>query len=387
MSKRGWGIVGIVAVVATGAAYATQDRWMPLIASAQEQPQGQQPRGQQRQAQRAVPVETATAVRSEIPVRLEALGTVQPMASVAIKSRLETEIVSVHFTDGAMVESGELLFTLDGRAIEAQILQAEGVLARDRAQLEGSERDVRRYAELLAKNAGTRVQLENAQTQADMLRGSIQANEAALKNLRVQLSYTRITAPITGRISAASVKVGNFVRPADATPLATIVQTKPVYVTFGLPQRSLPEVRRAIAEGTSRVEALAQGEGEPSLGRLAMIDNTVDATTGMVSVRATMENVDESLWPGSLVRVGLVLRMEQGVTVPSAAVQTGQSGTFVFVVRNGMAAVQPVTVDRTFDNQSVIAIGLSGGETVVTDGQLLLAEGTRVSPRQRRAGT
>jgi multidrug efflux system membrane fusion protein len=395
MSKRGWVIIGIVAVMAAGAGYATQDRWWPVVANvmgkqtSEQQATGtsQQRQGQQRQGARAVPVETATATRSEIPVRLEALGTVQPMASVAIKSRLETEIIGVHFSDGAMVKAGDLLFTLDGRAIEAQIRQAEGVLVRERAQLEGAERDIRRFAELLAKNAGTRVSLENAETQADMLRGTIKAAESALRNLQVQLSYTRIYASITGRISAASVKVGNFVRPADAAPLATIVQTKPVYVTFGLPQRALPEVRRAIDNKTSRVEALAQGEGEPSMGHLAMIDNSVDATTGMISVRAVMDNADETLWPGALVRVGLVLRVELAVTVPSAAVQTGQSGTYVFVVKDGAATVQAVTVERTFGGQSVIAKGLAGGEMVVTDGQLLLAEGTRVSPRQRRAGT
>jgi len=397
MSKRGWRILGLVALVATGAAYATQDRWLPLVPSVQARLQPDSASGQpeaeageqrgRRQGPRVVPVETATAIRADVPVRLEALGTVQPMASVAIKSRLETEIVEVHFKDGAMVNEGDLLFTLDSRQIEAQILQAQGILARDRAQLEGVERDIRRFTELLARNAGTRVSVENAQTQADMLRGTIAAAESALRNLQVQLSYMRITAPLTGRISAASLKVGNFVRPADPTPLATIVQIKPVYVTFGLPQRALPEVRRAIEQGTGRVEALAQGEAEPSVGRLSMIDNTVDATTGMISVRAVMDNADEALWPGTLVRVSLILRNEMAVTVPSAAVQTGQSGTFVFVVQNGAATVRQVTVDRTFDGKSVVTNGLAGNEMVVTDGQLLLAEGTRVTPRQRRAGT
>jgi membrane fusion protein, multidrug efflux system len=399
MSKRGLAILGIVAVATTSAAYVTQDRWLPLVTGvenpltqspqAQRAPAGQRGPGQGRgqQGQRPIPVETANALRSDVPLRLDALGTVQPMASVAIKSRLETEIVGVHFEDGATVKSGDLLFTLDSRQIDAQILQAEGVLARDRAQLEGVERDIKRFAELVARNAGTRVSLENAETQADMLRGTIKAAESALRNLQVQRSYTRIYAPITGRMSAATVKVGNFVRPADTAALATIVQIKPVYVAFGVPQRSLPDVRRAIAEGTGRVEALAQGEAEPAVGRIAMIDNTVDQSTGMLIVRAQMDNADETLWPGSLVRVSLVLRVEPAVTVPSAAIQSGQTGTFVFVVRDGAASVQQVTVARTIDGRSVIADGLKGGEVVVTDGQLLLAEGTRVAPRQRRAGS
>ena len=377
MSKRGWVIIGLVAIVAAGGAAATRDQWWPERASAQtpRQPQA-----------RSVPVDVAAAVKKPVPVRLEALGTVQPMASVAIKSRLETEIVEVHFADGAAVKAGDLLFTLDGRSIEAQIKQAEGVLVRDRAQLEGAERDVRRFSELLARNAGTRVSVENAQTQADMLRGTIKANESALQQLRVQLSYTKIYAPIAGRIGAASVKAGNFVRPADATPLATIVQTKPVYVTFGLPQRSLGEVRRALQGEAGQVEALAPGEAEPSVGKLAMIDNTVDATTGMITVRAVMDNEGEFLWPGTLVNVVLTLRVEEAVTVPSVAVQTGQSGTYVFVVDHGAARVRPVKVARTSDGESVISEGLEGGETVVTDGQLLLAEGTPVTPRNRKAG-
>jgi RND family efflux transporter MFP subunit len=336
---------------------------------------------------RAVSVEVAGAVRKQSPVILDALGTVTPIASVALKSRLETEIVAVHFSDGAMVKEGDLLFTLDSRAIEAQIQQAEGTLARDRAQLEGAERDVRRYTELVAKNATPVTNLDNAKTQAGIFAGAIKADEALLQNLRVQLSYCTIRAPIPGRMSAAAAKVGNFVRPADVAPLATIIQAAPIYVSFTVPQRFLPELRQALANELGSVEAVIPGEERRAKGQVSMIENAVDAATGMVMVRATMPNEDGLLWPGTLVTVRLVLRSEEAVTVPSAAVQVSQTGTFVFVVRNGVATVQPVKVARTVEGESVIETGLVGGEQVVTDGHLLLTDGARVSARERKAGT
>lgn len=379
MAKRGWIITGLAALALAGVGVATRDRWMPDRAVAQSPARPA--------AVRTVPVEVASAVRKPMPVNIDALGTVVPMASVAIKARLETEIVGVHFVDGAEVKAGQLLFTLDGRSLEAQIAQTEGLLARDKAQLEQAERDVRRTTELLAKNAGTALNVENSKTQTDMLRGTIKATEAILQNLRVQLSYTKISASISGRISAANVKVGNFVRPADTVALAVINQIKPVYVAFAVPQRSLADLKQAVTSDTARVEANVPGEPEPSVGKLAMIDNTVDATTGMVMVRALMQNRDEALWPGTLVNTQLTLRTEDAVAIPAAAVQTSQSGTYVFLVRDGAAKAQPVTVARTVGAEAVISRGLDGGETVVTDGQLLLADGIKVAPRAPRVGS
>jgi len=333
-------------------------------------------------APRAIAVEVGKAEQKKVPVRIEALGTVTPIASVAIKARLETEIVGVHFADGARVQKGDLLFTLDSRAIEAQIAQAEGAIARDKAQLAGAERDVARYTELVAKNATPVTNLDNAKTQADIFRAAILSDTALLNNLKVQLSYCSIRAPISGRISAANVKAGNMVRLADATSLAVINQMVPVYVTFGLPQRSLPELRKALAASSASVVAVAPGDDRAAKGQVSMIENTVDPATGMVLVRATMENKDELLWPGTLVNTQVVLRNEKAVIVPSPAVQVGQNGTYVFVVKDGVAEIRPVTVDRTFDMQSVISKGLEGGETVVRDGQLSLVNGTRVAPRQ-----
>ncbi len=376
MSKRKWA-VALAALVAVGVgAYFTRSIWNPEKAVAQQV------------APRVVPVEVVTAALRQVPVRLEALGTVTPIASVAIKARLETAIVAVHFRDGAMVKEGELLFTLDGRQIEAEIKRVEAVIAGAVAQQEQAERDVTRYAELMAKNATTQVTVNNAQTQVNIARALAASNRAMLENLKVQLDYTKIRAPITGRISAANVKVGNFVRPADTSALATINQIKPVYVTFGLPQRSLPDLRKALAAETATVDAVAPGESRAAQGQVSMIENSVDPTTGMVLVRATMDNNDELLWPGTLVNTQVVLRQEKAVMLPSQAVQVGQNGAYVFVVENGVAKLRPVTIDRTVDMQSVITNGLTGGETVVLDGQLTLVDGVRVAPRSgAKAGT
>lgn len=337
-------------------------------------------------AARIVPVEVATVTRAKVPVQLHGLGTVTPIAAVAIKPRLESTVTGVHFADGAMVRQGDLLFTLDSRQIEAQIAQVEAMMARDKAQLEGAERDLRRFADLVAKGATPVTNLDNARTQVNVYQAAVKAAEAQLESLKVQLSYCTIRAPIDGRISAANVKVGNFVRPADTTPLATIIQTAPVYVSFTVPQNSLPDVRRALAAETATVEVRIPGEARHATGQVTMIENTVDPATGMVTIRATMPNEDEFLWPGTLVSADLLLRVEEAITVPSVAVQSGQAGTYVFVIRNEVAEVRPVKIARTVGQISVIAEGLSAGEQVATDGQLLLGNGTRVRVRSQRAG-
>ena len=375
MKKRNWiilaGGLGIIAL----AAFATRASWMGGGASAQ---------GPQRA--RVFSVELAKAERKPVPIDVDSIGTVTPISSVALKSRVETTIVSVHFEDGAKVREGDLLFTLDARQIDAQIEQAEGMLAKDQAQLEGAQRDLRRFSDLIGKGATTQVNVDNAKTQADILIGTIKADQSALDNLKVQKSFTIIRAPFSGRISAANVKIGNFVRPADTAPLAVINQMAPVYVTFAIPQRVLVELREAMAAGDSRVIATIPGHQRAEDGKVAMVENSVDSTTGMITVRGIMNNANETLWPGILVNTKLIIRSEDAVTVPSAAVQRSQNGNFVFIMRDGKAHVEPVSVSRTFQGMSVIASGLSGGEDVIVDGQLLLSEGTPVAPRAPKAG-
>jgi multidrug efflux system membrane fusion protein len=372
MTMRKW-LFGVAALALIGIALLMRGLWTSDGAARSQV------------AARVVPVEIAIAERKTVPVRIESLGSVTPIASVAIKTRVDTAITAVHFSDGAEVKQGDLLFSLDGRAIEAQIAQTEGSIARDRAQLEGAERDVRRYTELVAKNATPQIDLDNARTNANVYRAAIKSDQGQLDNLKVQLSYCTITAPISGRISAAAVKVGNFVRQADTSPMATINQMAPVYVSFTVPQKVLPEIREALAAKTATIEAIIPGERKRASGKVTMIENTVDPATGLATIRATMPNADEVLWPGTLVTTELTLRSEEAVVVPSTAVQVSQTGNFVFVVKDDVAKIQPVKVERTLGNQSVIASGLAGGETVVTDGQLLLSNGTRVNPRNAKA--
>jgi RND family efflux transporter MFP subunit len=228
--------------------------------------------------------------------------------------------------------------------------------------------------------------LDNAKTQVATFAGSIKADEALIENLKVQIGYCTIRAQISGHVSMAAVKVGNFIRQADLTPIATIIQTAPVYVTFSVPQRSLPELRAALANESANIEAIIPGDPRKASGQVTMIENTVDPTTGTVPVRATMPNTDELLWPGTLVTVRLNFREEDAVTVPSTAVQVSQDGSYVFVVKDGVAAVRRVKVARTLDSETVLESGLEGGETVVTEGQLLLREGTKVSARPAKTG-
>jgi len=239
----------------------------------------------------------------------------------------------------------------------------------------------------VAKNATPVLNLDNARTAASTFRAAIKADQGALENLKVQLSYCTIRAPISGRISAAAVKAGNFVRATDATPLATINQIAPIYVSFAVPQRNLPEVRTALAAETASVAAIVAGDKRRPTGVLTMIENAVDSSTGMVTMRATFDNADQVLWPGALATMRLTLREEEAVVVPAAAVLTGQTGKYVYVIKDKVANVQPVTVARADENESVISQGLAGGESVVTNGHLLLNNGTKVAPREVKAGS
>ena len=369
MLQRKW-LIGGAALALLGIAVLVRGLWTTDGVAARTQAQA-----------RTVPVETAVAERKTMPVQLRALGTVTPIAAVAIKTQVDTTITSVRFRDGARVEKGDELFTLDCRQIEADMKRVEAVINGAQATFEQAQRDVERYTDLVARNATPIVTLNNAQTQVNISKATAESNRAQLENLKVQLGFCTIRASISGRISMANVKVGNFVRQADTSPMATIVQTAPVYVSFTVPQKNLPDIRKAIAAETATVEAVIPGEDKRASGQVTMIENTVDMATGMATIRATMPNKDELLWPGTLVTADMTLRSEDGVVVPSTAVQASQSGNFVFIVKDGVAKVQNVQVERQIGRETVIASGLQGGETVVTDGQLLLSDGTRVNPR------
>jgi membrane fusion protein, multidrug efflux system len=370
MTKRKW-LVGVAALALIGIALLVRGFWTSDGVAARLKAQ----------AARVVPVEVAKVERKQVPVKLDALGTVTPMASVAIKARVDTAIVGVHFRDGALVNKGDLLFTLDCRQVEADIKRFQAVIDGAQATLEQAQRDVQRYTDLVAKSATPIVTLNNAQTLVNVSRATADSNRAQLESSRVQLGFCTIRAPISGRISMANVKVGNFVRQADTAPMATINQMAPVYVSFTVPQKNLPDIRQAIAAKTASVQAIVPGSNKRATGQVTMIENTVDPTTGMATIRATMPNTDELLWPGTLVTADMTLRQEEAVVVPSNAVQVSQTGSFVFTVKDGVAHIQHVTVERQVGADTVITRGLQSGETVVTEGQLLLSNGTHVKPQ------
>jgi len=327
---------------------------------------------------RVIAVATGKAAIKDLPYRVEAPGSVQPVVSVAIRARVDSQVDKVLFEDGAAVKTGDLLFKLDARAIDAMVEQAEATLARDSASLVKAKRDVERFTGLVAKGTTAKVTLDDAQTTADMLAATVKQDQANLDNLRAQRSYYDILSPATGRVGISGVRPGTVVRAADTgTPLALVNQMSPIYVTFGVPERYIPDLRAAGSNAT--VEATLQSGSVISGGNVAFIENTVDPQTGTILVRALFQNGDEKLWPGTLANVRVTLRMDKNVVaIPSDAVQNSQRGTFVFVVENGTAKVREITAARTVDSETVVTSGLNGDETVVIDGQLSLRDGARV---------
>lgn len=388
MSKKTW-FFGVVVLALVGGAVLVRNnppaqKWLAEVWPAKRAAAQQPRRGNN--ANRVVPVEIAKAVRQQVPIKLSALGTVTPIASVAIKTRIDTAITAVHFQDGARVQKGELLFTLDCRQIEAEIKRVQAVIDGAEATLVQAQEDVERYTKLAERNATPIVTLNKARTLVNVSKATAESNRAQLENLRVQLGFCSIHAPISGRISMAHVKVGNFVRQADSAAMATINQMAPVYVSFTVPQKNLPALRKALAAKTAHIQAFIPGASKPEDGQVSMIENTIDAATGMATIRATMPNADEGLWPGTLVSVDLTLRSEEAVVVPSNAVQVSQTGSIVFVVDNGVAKVRHVTVERQVGDNSVISAGLKPGDTVVTEGQVRLRNGMKVSTHARDGG-
>lgn len=329
----------------------------------------------------AVPVVVATAEIKTLPVTIEAVGTVQPIASIALKPRIDSQIASVEVKEGAHVKEGDLLFTLDGRALKAQLEQAEATLAKDRAQLEQMRRDLTRAEDLLAKHISTEVQRDTAATAVKVQLAQIAADEAQRVNLATSLSYTEIRAPVSGRIGSIALKAGTTFKAGDAQPIATVNQIDPIYVSFAIPQSLLGDLRKALSAGEVRVDATV---GDTAVtGHLAYIENTVDLATGTVLAKAIMPNRNELLWPGAFVSARATLGTDvNAISIPSSAVLIGQQGPYVFVIRDGQKAdLVHVTVARTIGQRSVVSKGLKGGDAIVVDGQLRLVDGASVQIR------
>jgi multidrug efflux system membrane fusion protein len=388
-----------------------------------------------------VPVMAADAIDKPVPLELAAIGNVQAFTTVGVKSQVAGQIVKVHVTEGRDVEPGDLLFTIDPRPFEAAVRQAEATVGRDLAQLRQAEaglaqrkaeiqqalanleRDLaqlenartqeRRYRELVEKELIAREQYDNFRTQMSALeatvaadraavenakasalaaeagvenaRAVIKADQAVVDNAKLQLGYTTIRAPMAGRTGNLLVQAGNVVKANEGDPMVVIAQVHPIYVSFAVPEQHLGDLQRYQTKTGLAVRATPPGAPKPATGRLTFVNNLVDATTGTIQLKATFENADNALWPGQYVDVTLTLSTEQAITVPAEAVQRGQQGPFVYVVKADLKVEpRPVQTGRRVAGEIIIARGLAAGEKVVTDGHLRLVPGATVEIKAAR---
>lgn len=366
-TARFGGIFGLGAIVAFGALSAS-------TAAAQSPAAPQRP---------PVSIAVQPATRGDLPLRIEQVCSVQPLASIGLRSRVDAQIEQIMVADGARVKEGDVLVRLDSRQIESQIRQAEATLEKDKATLAQNNRDIARYSQLVKQQATTQLNLDNARTAAAVTTAQIAADTAALETLKVQLSYYTLRAPVTGQLGVFTYKAGAMVRAIDTTPMATLNQTAPIYVVFSTPQRYLPDLRAAMAANGAAVSVRPQGATQwIDGGAVSVLDNVIDSATGSLVVRGSFANVDTVLWPGQLCDARVTLRTEPNVvSAPREAVQIGQRGNFVFIIENGVAKLRPVKAGRDQDGRVVILEGLNGNESLVVDGANLLTDGAKVEIR------
>jgi multidrug efflux system membrane fusion protein len=352
-----------------------------LLASCSRSPQGGKTQGRPSGGQ-PVPVSVGTAVEKTMPVQVQAVGRMQPYATVSVSSQVDGPVLQKHFVEGQYVKAGDLLFTIDSRPYEAQLHQSQANLARDKAQLENAQAQLERNAAVVEKGYVSKEQYDQAVATAAGLKASVAADEAAVENAQLQVQYCSIRSPIDGIVGALKVDPGNLVKANDTTnPLVVVNQIQPIYVGFFVPERHLPAIKQYMASGKPQVDVTVPGQqGPPARGELTFLDNTVNAASGTIQLRATFANEDRSLWPGQFVNVTLVLTEQPGaIVIPSQAVQTGQQGQYVYVVKaDNTVEDRPVVVGRSIDNESIIDKGIAPGERVVTDGQLRLTTGASV---------
>ena len=331
--------------------------------------------------QQAAPVTVATVVARDVPLQLQAIGNVEPLATVTIKAQVSGLLTGVHFKDGDFVKKGQLLFTIDKAPFVADLRRAEGTLAKDQAQAENARVDAERMDGLVRAGVISRQQYEATLANANALKAAVAADKAEVETSKINLEYTTIYSPITGRTGTVAVKPGNLVKANDVPILVTINQIEPIYVAFAIPEQQLGDLKKYSAAKTLVVQAAPQGSVQRFEGKLSFIDNTVDLTTGTIKLKATFANQQHALWPGQFVDVSLTLATQSNaIVIPSAALMTGQSGTFVYVVDQDLTVKpQPVKVAHSIGDESVIASGLQAGQRVVTDGQLQVIPGGKVS--------
>lgn len=349
----------------------------------------------------AIPVRAATVEQKTVPIQVRAIGNVEPYSTVSIKAQVSAELVSVHFREGDDVRKGQLLFSLDPRPFQAALQQAEGNLARDKALLEGARVELNRYAKLFEAGVTALEQYDHFRTQAASLEASVRADQAAVEKAKLDLQYCSIYAAVDGRTGNLMVHPGNLVKANDVPILVVINQLNPIYVNFALPEQYLADVKKYKAMGTLKVEvyipdaqsgsrpAVVPGTAEavggqtllPERGTVSFIDNAVDSATGTIRLKATFANQQRRLWPGQYVNLVLTLTEQpNSLLVPTQALQTGQNGQYVFVVKaDNTVESRPVGPGRAVGSETIIEKGLQPGETVVTDGQIRLVPGSKVT--------
>jgi len=370
MSRRRVLTVAVCGLLAVGAAVAAF-RYVPGSRAAAPK------------AVPAVPVTVAPVVTKSVPVRLYAIGNVEPSTTVALKARVDGQIVSVAFKEGDQVKQGATLFEIDRRPFEALLRQAQANLAKDKALLDHANQQEKRYKELLDQKFISPDGYEQVRTNAETAAATVGADEAAIETVRLSLDYCTIRSPITGYAGKIMIQQGNLVKANDTSPLVVLNQIVPVFVEFSVPEQRLPDVRRYQADGELQVSAaLVDSSHAAATGTLSFIDNTTDVATGTIKLKAEFRNVDTALWPGQFVNVVLTLTQQKdAVVAPSRAIQNGPNGQYAFVVRPDQSVeLRPVKVARTEGDDAVVASGLASGEQVVTTGQLRLAPGIKVAP-------
>src|SRR5215467_5381942 len=365
--------IGLVAVLALAAAVVL---WH-LYPSTQVQPAvAQAPAA-------GIPVTAGTVAAQDVPVFLHGIGTVQAYNSVAVKSRVDGQIVKIDFKEGQEVQQGDPLIQIDPRPYQAQLEQAQATKQKDEAQLAGAKLDLARYEKLLGTGYQTRQSYDNQTALVAQLQAAIKGDEAQINTAKLNLSYADIRSPIDGRLGAKLVDIGNLVHASDNTPLVTITELKPIFVSFTLPQETLDDVQEHNRQAPLVVRAYS-GDGKKQLaeGKLTLIDNMIDQATGTIHLKARFDNEDERLWPGEFVSLRVVLSTRRGVaTVPQQTVQQGPNGHYAYVIKpDNTVERRSVEVASIQDGTAVITKGLAANERIVVDGQFRLTEGARVNP-------
>jgi membrane fusion protein, multidrug efflux system len=331
-----------------------------------------------------VPVLAAVAEQKDVPVQVRAIGAVEAYSTVSVKTQITGELTGVYFKEGDDVKQGQLLFSLDKRPFEADLKRQEGNLARDQAQAANARAQQRRYESLVKAGVVSSQDYDQYATAASALDAAVEADKAAVENARVQLLYCSIYSPINGRTGNLIVHRGNMIKANDNPPLVNINQVQPIYVTFTVPEQYLAEIKQLSGKGRLKVQAIVPNDTGAVQGTLSFLDNSVDQTTGTIKLKGEFPNGDRRLWPGQFVDALLTLRVQpKAIVVPSQAIQNGQQGQFVFVIKkDSTVESRPVSTIAGQEGQVIVQQGLTPGEQVVTDGQLRLLPGSKVQIKQ-----